>query len=79
MFLIYASTLLCYICTLSYIQELQPLFEIDPLLLRLFVKVTAFVDLESLIGKIPSSILLMRLAEECTSVYQVCNVYTYIL
>ena len=76
MCLIYTSTLGCYICTIyfiSYIQELQPLFEIDPLLLRLFVKVTAFVDLESLFGKVPSSILLIRLAEECTSAYQVMH------
>ena len=59
----------------SYVQELQPLFEIDPLLMRLFVKVTALEDLELLIVKIPSSIILMRLTEECASAYQVTNSY----
>ena len=59
----------------SYIQELQPLFKIDPLLLRLFVKVTALEDVQLLIGKVPTSILLMRLAEECTSGYQVIHMY----
>ena len=61
----------------SYIQELQPLFKIDPLLLRLFVKVTALEDLQLLIGKVPASILLMRLAEECTYGYQVIRMYIY--
>ena len=59
----------------SYIQELQPFFETDPLLLRFFVKITALEDLQLLISKIPSSILLMRLAEElaeeCKFPYQV--------
>ena len=57
----------------SCIQELQPLFEIDPLLLRLFVKVTAVEDLQLLISKVPTSILLMRLVEECSSGYQVIH------
>ena len=48
----------------SYIQELQPMFEIDPLLQRLFVKVTSLEDLPKLIGHVPISILLMRLSEE---------------
>ena len=48
----------------SYIQKLQPIFKIDPFLLRLFVKITALEDLQMLINKVPTSILLMRLAEE---------------
>ena len=62
----------------SYIQELQPLFKIDPLLLRLFVKITALEDLQLLIGKVPNSILITRLAEECTYGYQVTNAYIVI-
>ena len=55
----------------SYFQELQPLFKIDPLLLRLFVKVIALEDLCLLIGKIPASVLLMRLVEGVTVMDQV--------
>ena len=47
----------------SYIQEIQSLFEVDPLLLRLFVKVVALEDLKSLIDKVPVSLLIMRLIE----------------
>lgn len=54
-----------------YIQELEPLFKIDPMLLRLFVKVTALEDLELLIGKVPISIVLMRIAEDGSQVSQV--------
>ena len=53
----------------SYIQKLQPLFKIDPFLIRLFVKVTALEDLQMLISKVPSSILLMRLSEEFSHGY----------
>ena len=55
----------------SYTQELQPLFEFDPLLLRFFVKVIALQELFLLIGKVPISILLVRLAEESTYENQV--------
>ena len=61
----------------SYIQELQPLFKIDPLLLRLFVKVTALEEISLLIGKVPTSILLVRLAEECTQENQVIYQFLY--
>ena len=57
----------------SYIKKLQPLFTIDPFLLRLFVKIVALEDLQMLIAKVPTSILLMRLAEEFTRGYQVCK------
>ena len=79
------SKLLCLKCTYAHIihmymfnscyQELQPLFQIDPLLLRLFVKVTALEDIQLLISKVPTSILLMRLAEECTYGHQVKYIY----
>ena len=55
----------------SYFQKLQPSFEVDPMLLRLFVKVTALEEVSLLFGKIPTSILLMRLTEESTSGNQV--------
>ena len=57
----------------SYIKELEPLFKFDPLLLRLFVKITALEDLQLLIGKISTPVILMRLAEECTNVYKVMH------
>ena len=60
----------------SYFQELQPIFKFDPLLLRLFIKVTALEDLHLLIGKAPTSILLMRLVEE--SAYG-NKVHTYVV
>ena len=63
----------------SYIDELQPLFEIDPLLLRLFVKVVALDEIHLLIGKVPTSILLMRLAEESTEGNQVIYQYMKML
>ena len=49
-----------------YFEELRSLFAFDPLLLRLFVKVTALDEISALIGKVPTSIVLMRLAEEST-------------
>lgn len=61
-----------------YIQELQPLFETDPLLLRLFVKVVAVEDLKLLINKVPMSMLLMRLTEELTYGYKVTYVAMYV-
>ena len=48
----------------SFMPELQPLFEFDPLLLRVYIKKTAVVDLKNLVGKVPTDILLMRLAED---------------
>lgn len=48
----------------SYLQELQPLFKFDPLLLRVFIEKTAAVDLKNLVGKFPTDVLLMRLAED---------------
>ena len=48
----------------SYLEELQPSFEIDPLLLRFFVYRTPLNKLSSLFGKIPISVVLMRLAQE---------------
>ena len=48
----------------SYMEDLQPLFEIDPLLLRFFVYRTPLNNLYSLFGKVPTSIMLMRLAQE---------------
>lgn len=56
---------------IRYTEELQPIFKIDPLLLRLFVKVVALEDLHLLIAKVPTSILLMRLVEESTNENQV--------
>ena len=61
----------------SYVQDLKPLFRIDPLLLRLFVKVISFEDVQLLIGKVPTSVLLMRLAEECAHGYQVMQYMNY--
>ena len=54
-----------------YVQELQPLFESDPLLLRLFVKVIDVDDLKLLINKVPMSVLLMRLTDQCTDKHKV--------
>ena len=54
-----------------YVQELQPLFESDPLLLRLFVKVVDVDDLKLLINKVPMSVLLMRLTDQCTDKHKV--------
>ena len=48
----------------SFMPELQPLFKFDPLLLRVFIKKTAVTDLKNLVGKVPTDILLMRLAED---------------
>ena len=58
--------LVCIIIYNRYFEELHSLFVFDPLLLRLFVKVTALDEIFILIGKVPTSIVLMRLAEEST-------------
>ena len=55
--------------------ELQPLFKFDPLLLRVYIKKTAVPELKSLVGKVPTDILLMRLAEDNLHKIQVCVVY----
>lgn len=48
----------------SFMPELQPLFKFDPLLERVYIKNTAVDDLRTLVGKVPTDILLMRLAED---------------
>ena len=58
-------------------KDLQPLFEIDPLLLRLFVKQVSISDLEFLCGKVPTSILIMRLAQEAQQKVEVSLVMMF--
>ena len=48
----------------SYSEILQPLFKLDPLLMRYFVYLTPLNKLSSLFGKVPISVLLMRIARE---------------
>ena len=62
-------------CVFRYIHELQPLFEIDPMLLRFCIKVIPLEDVYQLICKVPTSILLMRLAEESSLGYQVVSMF----
>ena len=47
------------------------MFDVDPLLLRLFVKKLQVGDLPALFAKVPTSVILMRLAEECASKIEV--------
>jgi len=56
-----------YLCNHnSDFEELEPLFEVDPLLLRLFVrKLEVAAGISFLFGKIPTSLVIMSLAEEC--------------
>ena len=70
----------------SHLQELQPWFKVDPIILRLFVRKTQIADIPVLISKVSLSILIMRLAEEsfddaevkCFNDIQCSNVtYTY--
>ena len=48
-----------------YYGELQPLFHIDPYLLRLFVLKTDIYSLSSLFERLPLSLVIMRLAKDC--------------
>ena len=42
------------------------MFEVDPFLLRLFVrKLEVAAGISFLFGKVPTSLVIMRLAEEC--------------
>jgi len=47
------------------------MFDIDPLLLRLFVKKLQVGDLRALFGKVPTSVILMRLAGKCVKTIEV--------
>ena len=47
------------------------MFDVDPLLLRLFVRKVLIADLQLLCGKVSTSILIMRLAQECTDKIEV--------
>ena len=48
-----------------YYGELQPLFHIDPYLLRLFVLKTDVSSLSTLFERLPLSLVIMRLAKDC--------------
>ena len=63
----------------SFMPKLQPLFKFDPLLLRVFIKKTAGADLKNLVGKVPTDILLMRLAEDNLHKTQVCVTYVHLI
>lgn len=60
----------------TYFEALQPLFEIDPFVLRLFVLITDIKKLSSLFEKAPNSILIMKLANDCFYVAKVSNMCT---
>jgi len=62
----------------SHLQELQPWFKVDPIILRLFVRMTRIADISVLIGKISLSIVIMRLAEEPLHNAEVCTVKCYL-
>jgi len=68
-----------YLCNYnSDFKELEPLFEVDPLLLRLFVrKLEVAAGVSFLFGKVPTSIVIMRLAEECLLGREVMFVHAY--
>ena len=57
--------------------ELQPLFYVDPYLLRYFVLKTDINYLSSLFEKVPMSILLMRLTKDCSFLIKVSNMYMW--
>jgi len=59
----------------SHLQQLQPWFKVDPMVLRLFIKMTKMADILVLIGKVSLSILIMRLAEESFNNAQVIILY----
>ena len=57
----------------AYFEELQPLFIIDPYLLRLLILKTDINCLSSLFEKVPISILIMRLVRESLHGIKVSN------
>ena len=59
-------------------KDLQPLFEIDPLLLRFFTARTPLNRLLHFFGKVPTSVIFMRLAQEFSEPQKV-NTYTKFL
>ena len=52
---------------------MQPLFEIDPYCLRVYVLKTHREKFSFLLGKVPLSVFIMRLAEDCLYSVKVSN------
>jgi len=58
-----------------YLINLQRLFEIDPLLPRLIVNKANVDNLTLLVGRVPVSVIIMRLIEECALSIKVSSSY----
>ena len=70
---IYYNSQLCFSFSDVHFRELQPLFCIDPYLLRYFVLKTDINFLSSILDKVPLSILIMRLTKDCIYTIKVCT------